>query len=315
MKFKHLKPGDFLEAYALVQDFRIRYTVNQTPYYGLLISDGETTLDARLWDINLKKDLASGVVYKMSLKINDFGGKIQAVINNIQDVEEGEIDINEFYRFAPLERTVLEEKIKEYIKSIQNENLKTLVKKVIDNVYEDFFTFPGGVSMHHNYLSGLAYHTYSMLCLADQFISNYPSINKDLLYAGVLVHDIGKTKEFSDAKQPQYTKEGNLLGHLIIGLNMLTVEAEKLNILEIEEVQSLLHLVIAHHGELQYGSAKEPLMMEAVALYLIDLTDSRMGAIEDEVAKTEKGTWTNPISALGKKPLYVVSDKNETKEN
>ena len=75
MKFKHLKPGDFLEAYALVQDFRIRYTVNQTPYYGLLISDGETTLDARLWDINLKKDLASGVVYKMSLKINDFGVK------------------------------------------------------------------------------------------------------------------------------------------------------------------------------------------------------------------------------------------------
>lgn len=96
---------------------------------------------------------------------------------------------------------------------------------------------------------------------------------------------------------------------------MLTVEAEKLGISETEEVQALLHLVIAHHGELQYGSAKEPLMMEAVALYLIDLTDSRMGAVEDEVAKTEKGNWTNPISALGKKPLYVAGKKGETKEN
>jgi len=315
MKFKHVKPGDFFDTYALVQDCRIRYTVNQTPYYGLSLSDGETTLDARLWDINMKKDLASGMVYKMTLKINDFGGKIQAVINNIQDVEEGEIDVNEFYRFAPLEKEVLEEKIQAYIEKIQNENLKILVNRVIGNVYEEFFTFPGGVSMHHNYLSGLAYHTYSMLRLADQFIANYPSLNQDLLYAGVLVHDIGKTKEFSDAKQPQYTKEGNLLGHLIIGLNMLTVEAEKIGISETEEVQALLHLVIAHHGELQYGSAKEPLMMEAVALYLIDLTDSRMGAVEDEVAKTEKGNWTNPISALGKKPLYVAGKKGETKEN
>lgn len=308
MKFKNLKPGDHLETYALVQDCRIRYTVNQTPYYGLIISDGETALDARLWDVNAKKDLTSGVVYKMQIKINDFGGKIQAVINNIQDIEENEVDINDYYRFAPLDRSVLETKIFEYIERLKNNNLKTLVKNLIAHVYEDFFTFPGGISMHHNYISGLAYHTYSMLRLADHYIANYRGLNKDLLYTGVLLHDIGKTKELSDAKQPQYTKEGNLLGHLIIGVNMITEEAHKLGILETEEVQSLIHLVIAHHGELQYGSAKEPMMMEAIALYLIDLTDSRMAALEDEVAKTEKGSWTNPVSALGKKPIYVPKE-------
>ena len=160
--------------------------------------------------------------------------------------------------------------------------------------------------MHHNFLHGLVYHTYSMLRLADRVIENYPVINKSLLYAGVLVHDIGKTKELTKEVSPVYSMEGTMLGHLVIGMNMVSNAAKELNIADTEEVQMLLHLIAAHHGELEYGSPKEPNTMEALALHLIDLMDSKLAGVSQEVELTQKGEFTQPIGLLGRKALYVT---------
>ena len=314
-KFKDLKVGDSnLEILALVTDCKVRQTVNQTPYYGLVISDGDNLSDARIWTVSLVNELADkeikiGTVYKMVIKVNEYGGKNQIIINRIEDVELSKEEESKFYRTAPLTVDELKQGIKEYISKIDNQILKAVVTKLITNVSDKYFTHPAAMTMHHNYINGLVYHTYSMLRIADTCLLNYPSLNKDLLYSGILIHDIGKTVEISDSKIPVYSMAGNLLGHIVIGLQMLHEAAKELNVLETEEILALQHLIAAHHGELEYGSPKEPLIMEAQLLFYIDLLDSKMAGINAEVSKTDKGNNTNQIPTLNRKTLYVPDIK------
>ena len=314
-KFKELKVGDSnLEILALVTDCKVRQTVNQTPYYGLTISDGENLADARIWTVNLVNDLSEkeikiGTVYKMIIKVNEYGGKNQIIINHIEDVELTPEEQSKFYRSAPLSVEELKLVIKEYIGKISNPILRSVVTKLITERADKFFTYPAAMTMHHNYINGLVYHTYSMLKIAEVCLLNYPALNKDLLFSGILIHDIGKTIEISDSKIPTYSMEGNLLGHIVIGLQMLHEAAKELNVLNTEEILALQHLIAAHHGELEYGSPKEPLIMEAQLLFYIDLLDSKMAGINAEVIKTDMGSNTNQIPTLNRKSLYVPNIK------
>lgn len=306
-----MKIGDVVEFYALLEDFKLRYTPNQTSYYSANLSDGVDVVDARIWDINLKKDLKSGIVYRFSARINEYGGKRQFVITQILDVDPTAVNLKDFYRYAPIDEEELRQKIKEYIRKITNPVLYRLVVTLIKEVETDFFSFPAATTMHHNYLCGLAYHTYSMAKLADQVIANYPMINSNLLYAGVLIHDIGKTKELSDKLSPVYTTDGMLLGHIVIGLNMVSSKAKELGYEKTEEVQMLLHMIAAHHGELEYGSPKEPATIEALALHLIDLMDSKLASVESEYERTADGEFTQGIASLGKKSMYKTKIDNK----
>lgn len=306
-KFLEMKIGDDVEFYALVESSQKRFTPNKSSYYGVVLSDGETNIDARVWDVNLveKNGVNPGGVYSFKAHINEYNSKPQFVITAIKQVDENEVNVLEFYRSAPLNEEDLRTGIKNYIRKIENHILKNLVVGLIAKVPDDYFVFPAAMSMHHNYFNGLAYHTFTMLRLAEKLLEVYPGMNSDLLYAGVLLHDIGKTKELSGPKTPQYTEEGNLLGHIVIGLQMVAKEAAIQNVDETEEFKALSHLIAAHHGELEFGSPKEPGMMEAFALHFIDLTDSKMAPISAEVLKTEKGKSSAPIASLNRKSIYV----------
>ena len=305
MKFKEMKVGDVVEFYGLIEDLKLRHTPNQTSYYSANLSDGTTQVDARIWDVNLKKDLENGKVYRFNARINEYGGKMQFVVTAIADVEDGEVNLNEFYRSSPLTEAELREGLKGYMRKVDNPILRELIVSLIKDVEDEYFTYPAAVSMHHNYLNGLAYHTFSMARLADQVIINYPAINKNLLYAGVLLHDIGKTKELTSKISPVYSLDGSLLGHIVIGMNMISVKAKELGYEDSEEVKMLLHLIAAHHGELEYGSPKEPQTIEALALHLIDLMDSKLAAVLPDVDAAEPGTFTQGIPSLGRRMIYV----------
>lgn len=314
MKFKEIEIGSIVTLYVLVDDIRLRYTVNQTPYYGLTLSDGVDFADARIWNTELKKDIEAGKIYKITGKANEYANKLQIIISDISDTTTDEVNWRDFFRFAPLSRTELVDLVNKYLDKIENKVLSQLTKYLMRKYSDDFFDFPAGVTMHHNYFSGLAYHTYSMLRLADAFLVNYPSLDQDLLYSGVLIHDLGKIQELSSPKQTEYTQDGNLLGHIVIGFKMLVQAGTTLELMDTEEFKALEHMLISHHGYLEYGSPKEPLMAEAYALFLLDLCDSKMGAIEDEVARTSGGEYTNSIPTLNKRTLYVNSfTKGESK--
>lgn len=307
IKFTDIKIGDDVTFYALIENMQKRFTPNKSGYYGATLSDGDSSIDARIWDCNLieTKDVVAGNVYRFTAHVNEYAGKAQYVIKNIEIVEDGEIDTSKFFKTAPLSKDELNKGIKSYLKKITNPILYKLAVNLIAKVATEYFEYPAAMSMHHNFLHGLAYHTYTMLCLAEKLLELYPGMNANLLYTGVILHDIGKTKELSGSKSPVYTQEGNLLGHIVIGLQMVAVAASEEKIEDTEEVKMLEHMLASHHGELEYGSPKEPGIMEAYALHLIDLMDSKMAAISPEVVKTKKGQSTSPIGSLGRKALYV----------
>jgi len=314
MNFKDLKVGDNnMVINALVIDFKIKQTVNQTPYYGLSISDGDDTMDARIWNISIASNLPSGEieagnVYKLTVKVNEYAGKNQIIITKIEDVDPG-VDLTAFFKTAPIENNELKVFINEEMESIENPVLRKIVFDLIVPRSDVFFSHPAAITMHHNYIGGLAFHVYSMLKLGEEVCKNYPALNRDLLISGILIHDIGKTKEISVEKSTTYSKEGNLLGHIVIGMNMLS-EVLNLNGFEnTEEGLALMHMIASHHGELEYGSPKEPLIYEALALHLIDLLDAKMAGCNEFVEKTNKGSSTNPIPTLSKKSLYVPNIK------
>ena len=307
IKFVDIKIGDDVTFYALIENMQKRFTPNKSGYYGATLSDGESSIDARIWDCNLieSKDISAGNVYRFTAHVNEYAGKAQYVIKNIELVEDNEIDSSKFFKSAPLSKDDLNKGIKTYLKKITNPVLYKLCVNLISKVAPEYFEYPAAMSMHHNFLHGLAYHTYTMLNLAEKLLELYPGMNSNLLYAGVILHDIGKTKELSGSKAPVYTQDGNLLGHIVIGLQMVAVAAFEEGVEGAEEVKMLEHMIASHHGELEYGSPKEPGIMEAYALHLIDLMDSKMAAISPEVVKTKKGESTSPIGSLGRKPLYV----------
>ena len=306
-KFKDMKIGEDVNFYALVESLQKRYTPNKSAYYSVSISDGDSTTDARVWDTSLVENInvISGKVYFFTAHINEYANKKQFVINAIRIPSESEVDMKNFVKCAPIPEEQIRTGIKEYIKKIENELLRKLVIHIINTISKDYFTYPGAMSMHHAYANGLAYHTYSMLRLAEKLLEIYPGMNSDLLYAGVLLHDIGKVRELSGVNAPTYTTEGNLLGHIVMGIQMISVAAAELRVEDSEEVLTLLHLISSHHGELEFGSPKEPAMMEAYALHLVDLTDSKLAAISPAVVKTNKGETTEAINSLGRKGLYV----------
>ena len=168
---------------------------------------------------------------------------------------------------------------------------------------------PAAMSMHHNYYYGLAYHVYSMLKLSDACLRLYSYLNRDLVYAGIIIHDIGKLIELTGPKGIEYTKRGNLLGHISIGSNMLFKAALELGYEDTEEYLALNHIVLAHHGQNDYGSPKEPLIAEAALIYLLDFTDSRLASLEKEILSTEEGNYTNPIATFDRKAFYVPKIK------
>ncbi len=307
IKFTDIKIGDDVTFYALIENMQKRFTPNKSGYYGATLSDGDSSIDARIWDCSLieTNDVNAGNVYRFTAHVNEYAGKAQYVIKNIELVGEGEIDTSKFFKTAPLSKDELNKGIKSYLKKITNPILYKLAVNLIAKVAPEYFEYPAAMSMHHNFLHGLAYHTYTMLCLAEKLLELYPGMNANLLYTGVILHDIGKTKELSGSKSPVYTQEGNLLGHIVIGLQMVAVAASEEKVEETEEVRMLEHMLASHHGELEYGSPKEPGIMEAYALHLIDLMDSKMAAISPEVVKTKKGQSTSPIGSLGRKALYV----------
>ncbi|MDD3348998.1 MAG: HD domain-containing protein [Bacilli bacterium] len=293
-------------------DVQIRKTSSNADYASLLGFDGKDLIDVKIWSLSEDKKqlLKSGEIYVATGIMKDYQGKLQFNVNDFRlATEEDEISKEEFYEYAKLSIEVLQNEIKKYIEALQNKAIKDIVIDLIKQYYKEFFLYPAAMTMHHNYYSGLAYHIYSMLQLSDRYLEIYPFLNKDLVHASIILHDLGKIVELSGPKGTEYTKEGNLLGHITIGANLVYASAVKLGYEKTDEALALQHIIISHHGLLEYGSPKEPQMAEAVLVYLLDFSDSRMAALEKEIPNGEKGQFTNPIAAFDRKSFYIPDIK------
>ena len=311
---KSCNVGDKVTLVLRFSDVQIRKTTSNADYASLIGFDGKDLIDVKIWSLPAEKKeiLKNGEVYLATGSIKDYQGKMQLNVNDFRLIEEGEMDLSVFYEYAKMSAEDLQKNIIEYAQKIENNIIKEIVVTLLKEHYREYFLHPAAVTMHHNYFSGLAYHVYSMLVLSDAYLKHYPFLNKDLVYAGIIVHDIGKVLELSGGKGSEYTKVGNLLGHISIGCNLIYKASCDLGYENTDESIALQHIVLAHHGINEYGSPKEPMMAEAVLIYLLDYSDSRMAALEKEYKNVEemKGGYTNPLPAFDRKAFYVPNIKN-----
>lgn len=313
-KIKDFSPSDEATLVVRLSDVQIKKTTTNADYASMLAFDGSDLIEAKIWAFNddIRNKLQSGEVYVATGRMKDYQGKMQFNINDIRLVTpEDAIDLSEFYEYAKIDVRDLQEYIGDYVKKIENTVLKTLTVQLIKKHYVHYFKYPAAVNMHHNYFSGLAYHVYSMLKLADAYLDLYPFINRDLVYAGVILHDIGKLIELSGPKGTEYTKEGKLLGHITISVNEVFAVASELGYASSEEVVNLAHILLAHHGQLEYGSPKEPSTPEAILVHYLDLSDSKIAALEKEATKTTPGEYTNPVLSFDRRSFYIPNIKKE----
>ncbi len=198
----------------------------------------------------------------------------------------------------------LKAEIFKFVELIEDNDIRIIVEELLED--ENYFIYPAAKSIHHAHIGGIAEHTLNMLKISNTFIEAY-HLDKDVLYAGIILHDYGKIYEL-DSLGLTYTVEGNLIGHLLIGYELIAKTMFKYEIKETEKTMLLKHMIISHHGRLEYGSAKEPMTIEAYILSQIDEIDAKVNLIQSSIKNVENGNISPPIKTFDHRRFYKVKD-------
>lgn len=302
----NLKPGDSVETFYLIKRAQQGVTTQGKPYMTLYLQDRSGEIEAKLWTAS-KEDMSVLVpetLIKVKGDVIDYRNKKQMKIAMYRLATENDgLSPRDFVEKAPLDEETLFNSIMDYTLKIENGSLQRIVRQLIGKYKKEFLTYPAAMTNHHDFVSGLAYHVHYMLRTAEALCDIYPSLNRSLLYSGIILHDIGKVKELSGPVGTTYTAEGNLIGHIVIACEEITKMAEELKI-EGEEVLLLKHLILSHHGKLEYGSPKAPMLKEAEILNFIDNIDARMMMMDKHVGNVEPGHFTDRIFPLEGRFFY-----------
>lgn len=288
-------------------------TTNGLTYLTITLQDSSGTIEAKKWQVN-NDDIDTfkmGNVVYIDGEVIDYKDKLQVKIFGGNVVNPKNADMDSLIPASKFKKDELIDKLKVFLSSIKNEKLKKIVYDIFSIYKEKFISYPAAVSNHHDFLRGLMEHTVSMCEIAKMISSHYSSLNYDLLISGCLLHDIGKCEELSGVIATTYTKEGSLIGHLVIGAILVDESAKRLNI-EGEEVTLLKHLILSHHGKLEFGSPIPPLTREALILNIIDEMDSKMMSLDKAFSEIEGGEFSQRIFPLDNRSFYKL--KSEKKE-
>ncbi|MBO0961329.1 3'-5' exoribonuclease YhaM [Neobacillus sp. MM2021_6] len=298
--------GEQVELFLLIKNSTKGIASNGKPFLTLILQDQSGEIEAKLWDASEEdeKNYAAQNIVKILGDLQNYRGKSQLKIRQIRKTGPSDmVKLDDFLEIAPLSQEEMVGKLTQYIFEMKNPNIQRITRHLIKKHQKAFLEYPAATKNHHEFVSGLAYHVVSMLDLAKAIASLYPSLDKDLLYAGVILHDMGKVIELSGPISTVYTIEGNLLGHITIMITEIGNAAEELGISS-EEVLILQHLVLSHHGKAEWGSPKPPLIKEAEILHYIDNLDAKMNMLDRALERVKPGEFTERIFALDNRSFY-----------
>jgi 3'-5' exoribonuclease len=308
-----LSDGENVDEIYLVVDKQLRANRNGNLYIQLDLGDRSGTINARMWNAGepLYKSFEPGDFLQVKGKVQLFQGSLQLIANTLDKYDSNKVELTDFLPHTKQDVSKLLERLKTTLRKVGNPHLRALAETyfIDDEFMRGFARCPAGVKIHHAYVGGLLEHVVTMLDAAERVLPLYTEVNRDLVLMGVFLHDSGKVRELSYARTFAYSDEGQLLGHLTLGIEMLADKARKVPDLTGEPFPAelllrLKHLILSHHGELQYGSPKVPMTPEAVALHAIDLLDSRITIAMREIADDRgESAWTPYNAALGRR-LY-----------
>ncbi|WHY98701.1 3'-5' exoribonuclease YhaM [Peribacillus simplex] len=302
----HYGIGEVVDIYMYIKTSTKAVASNGKPFLTLILCDKTGEIEAKLWDVSEadEKTYSAEATVKVQGEVQNYRGRSQLKIRNIRITSDTDgITKADLIQTAPISQEEMMETITQFIFEMRNPNIQRVTRHLIKKYQNEFLTFPAATKNHHEYMSGLAYHVVSMLGLAKAISTLYPSLDKDLLYAGVILHDLGKVHELSGPVSTVYTVEGNLLGHITIMVNEVGKAAEELGI-EAEEIMILKHLILSHHGKAEWGSPKPPMVREAEVLHYIDNMDAKINMMDRALEKVKPGEFTERVFALDNRSFY-----------
>ena len=281
---KDIQPGQQIQDTYMVTQPVLRNTVKGDLYIAMFLSDKTGKVNSRMWQASqeLYQALPSEGFVAIRGKSELYQGNMQLVVNDVQVIEPDQVKLMDYMPQSEKNIGEMFEQVKTILGTIKNNDLKLLTEAFLNDqeLMKQFCIAPAAMMMHHNYLGGLLEHTLSMLNVAEVLFPLYPKIQKDLVLAAVLLHDMAKTQELSYKIGFSYTDRGQLLGHIIQGTQMITQKADDLKAdgtpVNPDILDSLLHIIVSHHGQYDYGSPKLPAMPEAFMVNYIDNLDAKM---------------------------------------
>ena len=302
----HYEVGQQVDVYLFIKSSTKSIASNGKPFLTLVFQDKSGEIEAKLWDATPEDETnyAAQQIVRLAGEINSYRGRNQLKIRNIRPITDLDgVTISDFLEVAPVPQDEMASKITQYIFEMNNSNIQRITRHLLKKHQVAFFEYPAATKNHHEFVSGLAYHVVSMLDLAKAIAHLYPSLDTDLLYAGIILHDLGKVTELSGPISTTYTVEGNLLGHISIMVNEIGQAAKELGI-EGEEVTVLQHIILSHHGKAEWGSPKPPMIKEAEVLHYIDNLDAKMNMLDRALERVKPGEFSDRVFALDNRSFY-----------
>ena len=306
MKFvKEFNEGDRVTSQFLVSNLSRGVNTLGASYYNLELRDCTGSIPAKKWEVVDGDEalLAPGKVINATLEIIKYRESLQAKVIAVSAVADEDIDIVRFVQAPPVAKEELIASFNKYVNSISDKDCKALLDYFINKYQDKLYFYPAASSIHHEYTSGLLMHITSMCKLGEFMASNYQNLDHDLLISGIILHDIGKLTELEGPIVFHYSLEGRLIGHISIMAAEIKEASNKLGLTS-EKPLLLQHMILSHHGQMEFGSPVLPLTSEALALHLIDNVDSKLTILNKALDETKEGEFTTKIYPLDGRQFY-----------
>lgn len=302
---KDIKAGEKVTANFLVIQANKGATNSSEPYINLLFQDASGVIEAKRW--NSTKDdeevFVPGNIVHVTADCILYKNKEQLKVSSGFVLDMSEVDLYDYLNSAPVPKDKMLSKLTSFMSEIDNSDIRNVVNYIFKENLRNFAIYPAASRNHHEYVSGLLHHTVTMLEVAKAVSSIYPNIDKNYLYAGIMLHDVGKIQELSGPALPKYTTKGKLIGHISIAQALVHEACVKLNVDE-EIAMVLEHIILSHHGTKEFGSPVEPSTREAELIHQIDDLDAKMNMFNKFLGEINEGEFTSLIRPLDGRALY-----------
>ena len=290
------REGDRISGIYLCKHKQAAVTKNGKAYENLILQDKTGTIDGKIWDPNSAgiSDYEAMQYVEIGGDVTSFQGALQFNIKRLRVASEGEYIPADYLPVSKKEIPKMVAELRAIIASIKNPYLKQLLEAFFEkdaDFIKAFCNSSAAKSVHHSFVGGLLEHSLSVTKLCDYYCSAYPILKRDLLLTAAMLHDIGKTREFSAFPENDYTDEGNLIGHIVMGCEMVGEKAATIEGFPVSLLNEIKHCILAHHGEFEFGSPKKPGLVEAMALHMADNTDAKMETFTELFEQNAETGW------------------------
>ena len=255
-------------------------TKSDKPYYAMILQDKTGTIDAKIWDVNSGgiEEFEAGDFVDVQGQVTKFQSALQMSVHRARRCREGEYNLEEYLPTTEKDPASMYKELMQILDQVKAPYYRALLSSFFgdETFRKDFCKHSAAKTLHHGFMGGLLEHTLGVVKICNYMASQYPILNRDLLLVSAVLHDVGKLDEISDFPENDYTDAGQLLGHIYIGAKWIEEKAEQIPDFPEKQKRELVHCILAHHGELEFGSPKKPALIEAMVLSMADNLDAKV---------------------------------------